>query len=236
MHGAGSCGRIVSMLRQTLFAWLGTILLLACGGSAGEPPADAGSQRDAAAGDAATPDAGANPADSGASEDGGHPADGGADPDDGGAQCSACIAQTLRWERDGGFVAYRSANEIEPCRDYEHTRTPFGSGGTTASCTGTVPCEGDAVTLDDLNTALAHTDDGAGVAAAPILYGYDSRPVDGQILQITRGGRTVSVGSPCEGGSGECVEIPPGVEALRALLTSLEGERLAEEDCASMFP
>ena len=50
--------------------------------------------------------------------------------------CTACIGETLRWERDGGFVPYRSASEVEACRGYEHTRMPF-SGGAATSCTNT---------------------------------------------------------------------------------------------------
>ena len=187
------------MLRQSLFAWLGTVLLLACGGGGG------------LATDADTRE------------------DGGGDP------CTACIGETLRWERDGGFVAYRSSSEVEACRDYAHTRTP-STGGAATSCSNSVPCEGDAITIGDLDAALAHADVVAAFAAAPILYGFDPRPVDGQLFQITLGDRTVGVGSACTGGGGPCEEIPAGVEALRALLTTLEAERLAEEDCATTFP
>jgi len=206
------------MLRRSLCAWLGAISLLACDGGAeldaGQPPVDASTRADAAA----SVDAGFNPR-----------ADGGGDP------CTACIGETLRWERDGGFVPYRSASEVEACRGYEHTRMPF-SGGAATSCTNTVPCEGDAITIGDLDAALAHADVVAAFAAAPILYGRDTRPVDGQLFQITLGSRTVSVGAECTGGGGPCEEIPAGVEALRALLTTLEEERLAEEDCATTFP
>ncbi len=224
------------MLRQSLFACLGTVLLLACDGGVelDGGPTDADTRSDAAARDAALSDSGSSPRDAGAPEDAALPADA-ATSADGGDPCAACIAETLRWERDGGFVPYRSASEVEACRDYEHTRTPF-TGGAAMSCTNTVPCEGEAITIGDLNAALAHADVVAAFAAAPILYGRDTRPVDGQLFQITLGDRTVSVGSECTGGGGPCEAIPPGVEALRALLATLEGERLAEEDCASTFP
>lgn len=219
------------MLSKKSFIGLGTVLLLACGGGAddvdaGEQAMDAGS-----AGDAAADDAGADPADSGAVD----PPDAGGS-DSGSGQCTACIAETLRWELKGGFAPLRGANEVHACRTYKHTRmTTRGGGGGAMSCSNEVPCMGDATTIADLNAALAHADVVAAFAAAPILYGRDTRPVDGVVLDVTQGGRTFTVGSPCSGGTG-CVAIPPGVTALRSLLTSLEDERLAEEDCASTFP
>lgn len=218
-------------------------LAIACGG---ESDVDGGMSDDGGGSDI---DAGPSAVDGGPTEeDGGGPDDDGGAEDDGGAvsvdagledldggACSTCIAETLRWELEGGFVAYQSANEVQPCRTYEHTRTPNG-GGTPTSCTNLVPCDGDGVTLAALNAALAHEDVVAAFAAAPVLYGRDQRPVDGALFQITQGGETVSIGSPCTGGGpGGCVDIPPGVAALRELLTTLEGERLAEEDCASTF-
>lgn len=215
-------------------------LAIACGGE---------SQLDGGSVDGGGVDAGPSPVDGGPSgEDGGGAGeDGGADDEDGGAvsidaateldggECGTCIAETLRWELEGGFVAYQSASEVQPCRTYEHTRTPNG-GGASTSCTNLVPCDGDGATIGALNAALAHDDVVAAFAAAPVLYGRDQRPVDGALFQITQGGATVSVGAPCAGGGpGGCVDIPPGVAALRELLTTLQGERLAEEDCVTTF-
>lgn len=156
------------------------------------------------------------------------------DADGGNPECAACIDEALRWELEGGLVPVRSVNEIRACRTYVRTHTMAGSGAS-ASCSNQVPCVGQAITIDDVNAALAHPDVVAAFAAAPVIYGVEARPVDGPLFQITHGDRTIGIGFPCQGESG-CIDVPPGVDALRALLTSLESERLAEEDCASTFP
>ena len=79
-----------------------------------------------------------------------------------------------------------------------------------------------------------HPDVLAGFAAAPALYGEDGRAFDAPLFQLTSGGLTVSLGLPCS--SGACTPVPPGLDALRTLLTTLEGERLLEEPCRSTFP
>lgn len=93
------------------------------------------------------------------------------------------------------------------------------------------------VTVGDVNAAFAHPDVVAAFAAAPILYGRDTRPVDGQVFEIEEvGGAIVTVGSDCGSVGPACVAIPPGVAALQALLVRLETERLGESDCDTVFP
>jgi hypothetical protein len=195
------------------------------GGTASDAGRDAGSSDDAGALDAG------EPPDAAAIDDAG--ADAGGGGDDAGAQCE-CLDETLRWELDGGLRLWEATNEIVPCRTYEHTRTP--RTGPSTSCTNEVPCAEDAITISELRAALAHPDVVAAFAAAPVLYGRDGRAFDAPLFVVTQGASAVSIGLPCMAGGGACTPIPPGVAALRDLLTTLEGERLAEGDCATTFP
>src|SRR5690606_15690238 len=125
---------------------------------------------------------------------------------------------------------------LEPCNAFELTREYRGDPPD-RTCANDVPCAGDAVTMSEVLAALAHADVVAAFDAAPVLYGRDTRPVDGQVFSVTQSGATVLVGAPCTGGGvGECTPIPPGVQALVDLLAALTEERRAEEPCASAFP
>src|SRR5690606_4391945 len=114
------------MLGRWRFAWcLGTSLAIACGGESdvdggsidGGGGGGGGGPSRVAAGAAA--DGGPGDAAGGAEDDGGVVSVDAGPEDVGGGECGACIAETLRWELEGGFVAYQSANEVQPCRTYE---------------------------------------------------------------------------------------------------------------------
>ncbi len=154
-----------------------------------------------------------------------------------GGSCSACIAAELSWGNTGGLVASSRASKVSPCRTYTLTETDFSAGGTTTTCSNDVPCgsAADAITIDDVNAALADADVVAAFAAAPVTYGVDMRPVDGSVFQVSQSGATFVVGSPC-GSAGSCTPIPAGVQALVDLLRALDAERLAEPDCSTVFP
>jgi hypothetical protein len=104
------------------------------------------------------------------------------------------------------------------------------------ACSNMVPCVGDALIMSDLLAALDHPDVVAAFAARDIVYGVDSRPFDGTVLRIARGGDEFFVGDACRPGSAGCIDIPPGVQALATLLGSLQDARLAEPTCDTIFP
>lgn len=189
----------------------------------GRPDGDTGvdetdASSDAGSGDAAPPDADVRDASTG---------DGGACP---------CIESAIDWGYVGGFVAYQGRSTVDACRDYGYERTSFGVDAGMQTCGNAVPCSSaEKVDMTDLRDALAHEDVVDAFDAAPVLYGADQRPLDAPLFTATRGGDTVQIGTPCTGGGSGCRSIPPGVTALRDLLATLEEERLAEENCASMF-
>lgn len=220
------------------------LLVGACGDDSGEP--DAG-------GDGGARDAGDPTEDAGQGDDAGDPVadagrDAGRESGDGGSgdagdtdagapgECSAClVAPALDWGNEGGFTAFTERSSLSPCNAYTRRRMP--RGGAELECSDEVPCDGatDAVVMRDVLDALAHPDVVAALAAAPVVYGRDRRPLDVPVFTFARGGEAVAVGSPCMGDP-RCVPIPDGVRALVTLLVALDTERLAEEPCASTFP
>jgi hypothetical protein len=157
---------------------------------------------------------------------------------DGGAECAPCIDPELHWGQDGGFVAYTDASELSWCNTYRHTREPAGDPGQTSlACERSVPCTGSGLHgISDVLRALSDPDVQQAVAQHEVLYGVDSRPVDGTVVRIRIGSSVIDVGSPCptSGGRG-CDPIPTGVSALADLLRAIDAEQLALEPCSGMF-
>jgi hypothetical protein len=97
-------------------------------------------------------------------------------------------------------------------------------------------CGVDALGVGDLTAALAHPDVQAALARAPILYGRDTRPVDGQVFQIQVGTRLVEIGAECTPSAPGCVAIPGGVRAAMQLLQRLDTQQLGLSPCREQFP
>ena len=151
---------------------------------------------------------------------------------------TACVTDAVRWGFTGGRSPTERRSQVDPCRDYELTE--FTGGFKSSSCTSLVACTGAGIAVTDLETALTHPDVLAAVDAAmamggDVVYGRDTRPVDGSILQIQFMGYDIFVGSDC-GSTTPCTAIPPGVAALRDVLIAVEADRIASEDCRSTFP
>lgn len=91
------------------------------------------------------------------------------------------------------------------------------------------------VTVADINRAFADPEVKAAFAASsltsPVVFGHDSRPVDGAILEIGRDtdGRGFLVGGPCE--TGGCSAVPAGIQRLATLLQRL-GEQQTTGACS----
>jgi hypothetical protein len=96
-----------------------------------------------------------------------------------------------------------------------------------SDCTGIV-------SAGDVTSAIAHADVQAAIAAAPVLYGEDPRPYDGQVLRIQVRSAVIDVGVPCR--NSPCKPIPAGVQNLGTLLQTMTKEQLAREPCKSIFP
>ena len=154
--------------------------------------------------------------------------------------CAESLSGTLRFGPEGGFVPYQTTYSISSPRRFLLERT--SSGSTPVRCETTIPACGatDDVTVDTLVTALGHADVGAAFQAAAasdagtVLYGVDTRPVDGQLFFIERDGRFVYVGAPCRTGSGaSCVNAPAGVQRLVDVLNALQEQESRRPVCAA---
>ena len=151
--------------------------------------------------------------------------------------CTDCIGAQLSWGSNGGLVAYRDSSALAPCKTYTHTRVHYDMDvGGPQSCTTEVAACGatDVVGLTQIEAALANPDVVAAFAAAPVLYGRDTRPSDGSVFEITYGGRTVSVGLDCDE-TGPCTAIPAGVKALETVLQNLDVQELSKDACVAVF-
>jgi hypothetical protein len=169
----------------------------------------------------------------GATSAGGDGAMAGAGPDGAAGAGACCVDETISWGRAGGFVIYHDTSTLEPCAQYTRTRTETG-GGTPSSCAQTLQqaC-GAGLGADDVVEALADPDVQAALATAPVLYGLDTRPLDGQVFQIQVEAALIEVGNACQ--SAQCTPIPDGVGALRDLLVAIDEQELAEP-CSTDFP
>lgn len=159
---------------------------------------------------------------------------GGADSD-AGAECSPCIGAPLRWGPDGGFVAFRDSSELVDCNTYRHTREPVGDPGQTMlECERGVPCMGSGLHgIADVLQALSHPDVEQALGMKMVVFGRDSRPVDGTVLRIELMGSVIDVGSPCM--TAGCTAIPAGVTTLVELLRDIDAEQLNLGPCVEQF-
>ncbi len=158
---------------------------------------------------------------------------GGAAGISGSAGDCGCVSSPVSWQRDGGFVQYVDVHTLSACAEYTLER----SGNTPMQlCSQALAadCEG-SVSAGEVAAALADSDVQAALAAAPIVYGFDSRPADGQVFRIELEGAVIDVGEEC-GSSSSCVDIPAGVGALRTLLETLAEQESMREPCASSLP
>jgi hypothetical protein len=97
-------------------------------------------------------------------------------------------------------------------------------------------CGVDALGVGDLTAALSHPDMVAALDRAPVLFGRDTRPSDGQVFQITVGGKLVEIGLECTASTPSCTAIPAGVRAAMQLLQRLDSQQLDISPCRESFP
>ena len=245
-----------SQVRLPMLALAGSIALGACNATDDAPnESDTDPQNSADASTIGSGPLGGNSADSGSiGQDAGSAGGAGANGGNGGrsgaaggsgtagsggsASCEPCLADTLNWGNSGGLVARNDRSTLSPCNAYRHTRTTFGGGGgaPALTCDRLLPCMGSGLHgIGDVIRALEHSDVQAALAKGSVLFGVDSRPVDGQVFEIMVGKGTITVGSPCPPPSSSCTPIPLGVNVLAQLLRDIDEEQLNLAPCAGMF-
>lgn len=93
------------------------------------------------------------------------------------------------------------------------------------------------VTTERLSDGLNQADvkdalEKAKTSDTPPLYGFDMRPTDGSVLQVTVDGVTFLVGSDC-GDEPGCTPIPQGLAYLGVALNGIEDDVRGEAACAA---
>jgi hypothetical protein len=152
----------------------------------------------------------------------------------GGTGDCGCVEQTVSWNHDGGFVAYRETSTLEPCRTFRHVREPLATDPPSLTCTDPIDSCDDLTRPADIQSALAHPDVAAALASSPVLFGSDTRPVDGQVFQVHVGAALIEIGHEC-GGTAGCTDAPAGVAALQSALLELRSDLLDRPPCSDTF-
>jgi hypothetical protein len=143
----------------------------------------------------------------------------------------SCVARELSWTRDGGFVAFHDRQTLT-CRHFSLVRETQKGPPAEAHCENDVAADAQ-VNVPELNGALASDDFNAALAKAPVLFGRDSRPVDGSVFRVEIGGATIDIGDECSAEPG-CTPIPAGVAAVRQVLEALAMQQRALGSCARL--
>jgi hypothetical protein len=145
-----------------------------------------------------------------------------------------CVVDAIVWGNDGGRVAYVDRSTLSPCDTFSHQRDPAGTDPPTLTCSQDLGTCTSTVSAREINVALEQPDVRAALAAAPILFGRDTRPVDGAVFRLTVGAAVIEIGAPCNGAA-DCKEIPQTVAALGIRLRALTGQELARGSCRDTF-
>ena len=151
----------------------------------------------------------------------------------GGTSRCGCSTSSIQWWMDGGLAPLRDVSEFHPCQTFVLTRLALTDPPGPRACKQELGDCTNALGALDVNAAVAHPDVQRAIAAAPVTYGEDTRPVDGQVMAIQFAAR-IEVGNPCS--SATCKPIPPGVDALAKLLRNLTNQELARGACRMTFP
>jgi hypothetical protein len=184
------------------------------------------------------PDAGSGGAGgSGATEAGGGSGASGADAGDPQADSTddcGCVVAPITWGTNGGSFPSVVSSTLSPCDRFSHQRDPSGTSLPALMCSQDLDTCTSTVSAREINVALEQPDVRAALAAAPILFGRDSRPVDGVVFRITVGAAMVEIGDPCNGAA-NCREIPQTVAALGIRLRALTSQEIARGSCRNTF-
>lgn len=169
------------------------------------------------------------PAGSGGS--GGVAGTGGTSVTDGGC---GCVTRPVRWGSNGGRVAFTDASTLDVCRTFLHERTPTSPSPPVISCKQELGTCAGVGSASDVAQAIADADVQAAIRAAPVVYGEDTRPVDGAVFRIQIGDALIEVGTRCA--STACKPVPPGVDILVSLLQTITKQELSRSPCKDAFP
>jgi hypothetical protein len=128
----------------------------------------------------------------------------------GSSDSCSCLPYEVAWWREGGKTAVQHKYYAKPCNTLVHSESPPLQECESSLIQG---CD-DTLGVASITKLLEDPALPAILAAAPILYGTDPRPFDGQVIHFELDGKVIELGDQCSGGNGENCEIPNLVESL----------------------
>lgn len=149
--------------------------------------------------------------------------DAGADATTDAGACT--FSTTYSFSEDGGHLAYSDLSTLEAPNFFRVIRSVPGAIDP-LGCFHRVPCaSASEVTVAAIEAAVANGDVQAALAKPPgMLYGTDTRPVDGSVFFFGRDdGKGFIVGSGAA--------VPAGLSALATLLHAAYTQAIAAPDC-----
>jgi hypothetical protein len=160
----------------------------------------------------------------------GAPAAGGSGASGGGAGGTSddpctCVPYEIAWWYDGGRMALERKYRIKQCNTFVYSEGPPARQCESQVAQG---CD-EALGVAAISAALDSPEIEAAMAAAPILYGSDPRPVDGQLLHVELNGKIIEIGEQCSGDGLNC-DIPNSIESLPFTLNAVQQHEL-RTDC-----
>jgi hypothetical protein len=212
-----------------LFAAISITASVACSSSSNNAPS-AGTGGVSGAGSGGAGGSGETEAGGGSGASG---ADAG-DPQPDSTDDCGCVVDAITWGTNGGSFPSVVSSTLSPCDRFSHQRDPAGTSLPALTCSHDLDTCTSTVSAREINVALEQPDVRAALAAAPILFGRDSRPVDGVVFRITVGAAMVEIGDPCNGAA-NCREIPQTVAALGIRLRALTSQELGRGSCRDTF-
>jgi hypothetical protein len=168
----------------------------------------------------------------------GNVVDGGGGAPDAAAACA--LATGISYGSIGGLRAYSDRATLTPPDRYGRRREVYGgAGGNPMMCSNRLPaCGGTApvITAADLLVAFAAPDVVAALAEPmPRVYGLDTRPADGTVLEVIRAdGRGFLLGRACTQPTGgfTCARpLTAGLARVADVLRALDDQQIATAGC-----
>jgi hypothetical protein len=140
---------------------------------------------------------------------------------------------------EGGLRIRVDRSTLATPAEYGRTRQFRAAGMAAISCSNKVPMCRKApglITTADVVEAFAAPDVVAALAEArPQVYGRDSRPVDGTVLEVLRAdGRGFLLGPACTGGQFCTRPLTDGLARVASLLNRLDTQQLATPGCEAL--
>jgi hypothetical protein len=147
------------------------------------------------------------------------------------------FATTYVIKDGGGLTGISDTATLSPPASFHYVRDSFRQDAGSLSCDPAMPACGDPARIDsqDVELALLHPDVQAALAMTTVPFFGDRGVADGPNFNFMRAdGRGFNAGLDCNTPSTTCTPIPPGIDALVALLRDLIRQQRMDPACGAI--